>query len=341
MLVFTSDIHRQHHSAELDGGRLIPSWECPERVDVTQAALAKTHEFRLPNELARDIVEQVHTPQYLDFLANAWTRWVDSGKTASTAMGFCWPGRPLSNKPPSSIEGALGYYSSGADCGITESTWEAALESAAIAQSATAAVLDGRRAAFALCRPPGHHATSDQFGGYCYLNNAAIAAQQMRDTGVRRVGILDIDYHHGNGTQQIFYERSDVVFCSIHADPLHEFPFFSGHADERGSGQGEGFNTNHPLPAGTDYSNWSKALEASMEQLVGQGIETLVVSLGVDTFEDDPISSFRLTTPDFGDVGHRLAAMGLPTVLILEGGYAVEEMGRNVAAVLDGFENGS
>ncbi len=340
MLIFTSDIHRQHHSAELDGGRLIPSWECPERVDVTEAALSDAHEFRLPNKLSYSILERVHTPQYLDFLANAWTRWVDSGKTAPTAMGFCWPARPLSEKPPNSIDGALGYYSSGADCGITKVTWRAATESAAIAQSVTTSVLGGERAAFGLCRPPGHHATSDQFGGYCYLNNAAIAAQQLRDTGTGRVGILDIDYHHGNGTQQIFYARDDVVFCSIHADPTFEFPYFSGHADERGVGPGEGFNLNYPLPAGTGFGSWSGALQDAVAQLTGLDVEVLVVSLGVDTFEDDPISSFGLTTPDFGEIGRRLAQINLPTVFILEGGYAVEAMGGNVAAVLNGFEQG-
>ncbi len=339
MLVFTSDIHRQHHSTELDGGRLIPSWECPERVDVTVAALTNTHEFRQPDELSYELLERVHTPQYLDFLASAWTRWVDSGQTASTAMGFCWPSRLTTERPPTSIEGALGYYSLGADCGITKATWEAALESAAIAQSATTAVLGGERAAFGLCRPPGHHATPDQFGGYCYLNNAAIAAQQLRDAGVGRVGILDIDYHHGNGTQQIFFARDDVTFCSIHGDPTFEFPYFSGHVDERGVGSGEGFNFNHPLPAGTDFVAWSRALEAGIDQLLSCDVEALVISLGVDTFEDDPISSFKLTTSDFSKVGRRLAQINLPTVFILEGGYAVEAMGSNVAAVLDGFEH--
>ncbi len=340
MLVFTSDVHRQHHSTELDGGRLIPSWECPERVDVTEAALTDSHEFRQPSELSYEVLERVHTPQYLDFLASAWTRWVDSGKTASTAMGFCWPSRLLTERPPRSIEGALGYYSLGADCGITKGTWEAALESAAIAQSATTTVLGGERAAFGLCRPPGHHATSDQFGGYCYLNNAAIAAQQLRDAGVERVGILDIDFHHGNGTQQIFFARDDVTFCSIHGDPTFEFPYFSGHADERGVGSGEGFNFNYPLPAATDFVAWSRALEAGIDQLLSSDIGALVVSLGVDAFENDPISSFKLTTSDFSEVGRCLAQINLPTVFILEGGYAVEAMGWNVAAVLNGFEQG-
>jgi acetoin utilization deacetylase AcuC-like enzyme len=339
LLIFTSDIHRQHHSAELDGGQLIPSWECPERIDVTLAALVKNHQIRPPDVLDATILERVHSPEYLDFMATAWSQWIDSGRTAQTAMGFCWPSRLPSHEPPTSIDGALGYYSMGADCGITEGTWAAALASAAIAQSATTAVLHGEQAALGLCRPPGHHATSDQFGGYCYLNNAAIAAQELRHSGVPRVGILDIDYHHGNGTQQIFYERDDVAFCSIHADPTTEFPFFSGHAEERGDGSGAGFTTNCPLPPGTDFDSWSEALEHCADQLVAHKVETLVVSLGVDTFVEDPISSFKLTTPDFHKIGYRLADIGLPTVFILEGGYAVGAMGSNVAAVLDGFEH--
>jgi acetoin utilization deacetylase AcuC-like enzyme len=191
---------------------------------------------------------------------------------------------------------------------------------------------------FALTRPPGHHAGADFFGGYCFINNAAGAAQACIDDGAGRVSVLDVDYHHGNGTQSIFYERADVLVQSIHGDPKTEYPYYLGHADETGSGGGTGFNWNYPLPAGTDAATWFDALEAACSRIRGFRPEVLVVSLGVDTFVRDPISKFRLDTPDYLQLGARLAALRLPTLFVLEGGYAVAEIGANVAGVLRGFE---
>lgn len=175
------------------------------------------------------------------------------------------------------------------------------------------------------------------FGGYCFLNNAALAAQHLRNAGINKVAVLDVDYHHGNGTQAIFYDRPDVFFASIHGDPRTEYPFFLGHADETGAGAGIGCNLNLPLARGSDYAAWSAALELAIQAIKADGAQALVVSLGMDTFEGDPISGFTITSDDYLRMGERLKAIGLPTVLVFEGGYAVDEVGVNAANVLQAF----
>jgi acetoin utilization deacetylase AcuC-like enzyme len=197
----------------------------------------------------------------------------------------------------------------------------------------------GAPGAFALCRPPGHHAARDLFAGYCFLNNAAIAAQSLRDLGAARVAVLDVDFHHGNGTQDIFYERPDVLYASLHGDPAQAFPYFLGYADEAGRGPGEGFNLNLPMPRGTIFATWRAALELALARIRAYGAEALVVSLGVDTFIADPISFFRLESPDFTTYGRMIGECGLPTLFVLEGGYAVAEIGINTVNVLSGFED--
>jgi len=216
-------------------------------------------------------------------------------------------------------------------------TWEAAFAAARCALTAAALVSEGARSAYALCRPPGHHAARSVYGGYCYLNNAALAAQALRDAGSARVAILDIDYHHGNGTQDIFWARGDVHFTSIHGTPDTEYPYFLGYADETGVGEGAGCTRNFPLPRGTGWDTYAAALEEAMAGLRAFAPDALVVSLGVDAFEHDPISSFRLSSAHFADIGHRIAAAGWPTVLVQEGGYAVDDIGTNVVAVLSAF----
>ena len=201
---------------------------------------------------------------------------------------------------PTSLHGQLGYYTFDAGAPITAGTWQAAYSAAQVALTAQAAIQNGARSAFALCRPPGHHAASDVMGGYCYLNNAAIAAQAFLDQGHKKVAILDVDYHHGNGTQSIFYARSDVLFTSIHGHPEAEFPFFLGYADELGEGAGEGFNFNYPLAGGqrlgrSGARRWSRPAR----EIERYGADIIVVSLGVDTFKDDPISQFKLDSPDY------------------------------------------
>ncbi|EQL41595.1 acetylpolyamine aminohydrolase [Pseudomonas aeruginosa VRFPA03] len=191
---------------------------------------------------------------------------------------------------------------------------------------------------FALCRPPGHHAGGDFMGGYCFLNNAAIATQAFLDQGARRVAILDVDYHHGNGTQDIFYRRDDVLFASIHGDPRVEYPYFLGYADERGEGAGEGCNHNYPLAHGSGWDLWSAALDDACVRIAGYAPDALVISLGVDTYKEDPISQFKLDSPDYLRMGERIARLGLPTLFIMEGGYAVEAIGINAVNVLQGYE---
>jgi acetoin utilization deacetylase AcuC-like enzyme len=189
----------------------------------------------------------------------------------------------------------------------------------------------------ALTRPPGHHAGRDFFGGYCFINNAAIAAQALLDAGAARVAVLDVDYHHGNGTQSLFYERADVLTVSIHGDPRSEYPFYLGHGDECGQGAGEGFNLNIPLAPGTDFAHWRAALVSAVERVKDYAPDAMVVALGVDTFEGDPISGFKLRSEDYLQLGRDLAAARLPVVFTLEGGYAVSAMGVNVVNVLEGF----
>ena len=210
--------------------------------------------------------------------------------------------------------------------------------SANVALTGQALVAGGKRAAFALCRPPGHHAAADVYGGFCFLNNAAIAAQAWRDDGAGKVAILDVDYHHGNGTQSIFYKRADVFFASLHGRPAQEFPFFLGYEDETGTGAGEGCNRNYPLPWGSGWAPWRDALEDSCRRIEAYTPDALVISLGVDTFKDDPISRFTLESANYLELGARIAALGRPTLFVMEGGYAVEEIGVNAVNVLTGFE---
>jgi acetoin utilization deacetylase AcuC-like enzyme len=239
---------------------------------------------------------------------------------------------------PDSFIGRLGLYAFDGDTPLTAGTWTAAKTGADCAINAAHALRLGERGTFALTRPPGHHAGADYFGGFCFLNNAALAAQHLLDDGLQRVAILDIDYHHGNGTQHIFYQRKDVLVASIHADPRTDYPYYSGHADETGAGAGTGFNLNVPLPRGTGASQWFLALETACVKMAGFSPQALVVSLGVDGFSGDPRSHFGLSSGDFLRIGERIGFLGLPTVFVFEGGSVVPELGINVVNVLEGFE---
>jgi len=348
MRIVYSPAQTLHHSLELDGGQLTFSWESPIRAVRVAERLSSDHEMIEPDPFDRDLAEQIHEPDYIDFLGKCWDGWVAAGKGASQAMPFTWPAVGMRDIRPSNLQGQLGYYSFAADCSIGPDTWTSVAVSAAAAQTAARLVTDDLAAAaaastpvaFALCRPPGHHAGARQFGGYCYFNNAAIAAQALLNVGLCPVAILDIDYHHGNGTQSIFYERDDVVFVSIHADPEREFPFFAGFADELGSGDGNGANLNLPLPLGTEPGEWLAALDRANEWLARHRPEALVVSLGVDTYEHDPISKFKLPTDSFPTIGARVASLKLPTVLVMEGGYATDALADNVAGFIAGYERG-
>ncbi|MFI4889339.1 MAG: histone deacetylase family protein [Steroidobacterales bacterium] len=337
--IYTTDHRLRNARTELHDGQLVAPFECPERA---QYVLDKVRSERLgdviaPEPFERAALTRVHDAGYVEFLSSAWTEWVANGRHGE-AIPDCWPARRMTQRVPATIAGKLGYYAMAAETSISEGTWQAACAAADVALTGAERLRRGASAAFALCRPPGHHAARDLYGGYCFLNNAAIAAQYLRDHGAARVAILDVDFHHGNGTQDIFYERADVLFVSLHGDPATAFPYFSGYADETGSGAGTGFNVNYPLPAGTPFPQWRDALLAALRRIWDHRADALVVSLGVDTFSGDPISSFRLDSPDFSAYGRLVGECGLPTLFVLEGGYAVAEIGINVVNVLTGFE---
>lgn len=342
MLIIHSDRTRQRRTrTELSGGELVSPFECPERVDyiIHCAREAQLGEIREPLEYGLEPVLAIHDRDYIDFLSTAWQDWQADGHPGE-AIPNIWPTRRMPGRHiPRNIEGRLGYYALAGETSLTADSFSSALLSKDIALTALDHVLDSGTSAFALCRPPGHHAAVDQFGGYCFINNVAVAAQGALDKGRKRVAILDVDFHHGNGTQDIFYRRNDVLTLSLHGDPMDEFPYFLGFAEETGEGPGEGFNINYPLPSGTDYATWAEHLEQAKARIGEYQPELLIIALGVDTFENDPISSFKLKSNDYLDMGRRIAELGLPTLFVMEGGYAVEEIGINAVNVLKGFSH--
>ncbi len=340
MKTIYSPLHLGHSGhMELISGAIVPAFEKPSRAEIIKARLEKQQIGPIlpPDEHDIAAARRVHREDYVDFLPTVWKLWEDSGRSGS-AIPFTWPTRGLrGDVRPKTIDALLGYYSFDGGAPFVAGTWQAIKSSYDVALTAAGLVKAGERAAFALCRPPGHHAGSAFMGGYCFINNAAVVALWFRDQGAARVSILDVDYHHGNGTQEIFYERGDVQVLNLHADPMVEYPFFLGHADERGGGEGEGYNRNYPMPFGTDWSGWNSSLEDACGHLARYAPDVVVVSLGVDTFEKDPISQFKLRSEDFPKIGRRIAALGLPTLFVMEGGYAVEEIGVNAVGVLEGF----
>lgn len=343
MLTVYSEKHLLRDArTELAGGELVPPFECPVRAE---HVLARVREVALgeviaPREFGLEPVQRVHDAGFIRFLESCWGRWQAAG-FAGEAIPTVWPSRGLpSLRLPRDIEGQLGFYAMAAETSISDGTWEAARSAANVALTAQAAIADGAAAAFALCRPPGHHAACDQFGGYCFINNAAVATQAFIDQGARRVALLDVDFHHGNGSQAIFYHRDDVLFLSLHGDPRDAFPHFLGYPDETGAAAGEGCNHNYPLPPGTGYADWREALRIACRRIADYAPDALVVSLGVDTYEGDPISFFRLGSDDFQRYGEAIASLRLPTLFVMEGGYAVAQIGVNTVNVLQGFEQG-
>ena len=339
LTVFSTAHELRSPRTELYGGELVRPHESPERAQIVLGSIQARDlgEIIPPDTFGAEPLLRVHDAEFLGFLETAWSEWLAAGNRGE-AIPDCWPARRMAQRRPNSITGKLGYYAMAGETSISAGTWEAARAAADVALTAASRLSHGRAGAFALCRPPGHHAARDLYGGYCFINNAAVAAQYLRDAGAARVAILDVDFHHGNGTQDIFYERSDVLYVSLHGDPVDAFPYFSGFADQTGRGQGTGFNLNIPLPPGTGFDVWQRALETSLARVAGFRPDALVVSLGVDTFESDPISFFRLQSPDFSTYGRMIGACGIPTLFVLEGGYAVGEIGTNVVNVLEGFE---
>jgi acetoin utilization deacetylase AcuC-like enzyme len=302
------------------------------RIDAILEAVGTTE---APRDCGMEPLLAVHSADYLAFLEAAHREWVAAGREGD-AFPYTFPLVRRRAQSWDRVDAKLGHYGFDTSSPIGPGTWESAYWSAQTALAALdAALADGR--AFGLCRPPGHHSGTDYFGGYCYLNNAAIAADAALAKGRRRVAILDVDYHHGNGTQDIFYCRRDVAFASIHADPSTDYPFFWGRADEIGEGAGEGANLNLPLLRGTRWTDYERALDRALEWLSGFSPDLLIVSFGADTWGGDPISHFQLETADYRSISSRIAAAGLPTLILMEGGYAVDALGANVAEFLGGF----
>ena len=340
MKTIYSDKHRLRDAkTELYGGEFVAPFERPSRADMVLAAVEKSEigPVEEPEAFGLEAVLRIHDADFVSFLETAWEEWSKTGYPGE-AVASVWPARRMQCRAPRFIEGKLGYYALAAETTITEGTWEAALASKDVALTGAKMLHGGEQGVFSLCRPPGHHAARDMFGGYCFLNNAAIATQYLRDQGADRVAILDVDFHHGNGTQDIFYERDDVMFCSLHGDPEDAFPHFLGYADEMGLGAGMGFNRNYPMPRGTPFSAWQESLADALKHISDFSPQYMVVSLGVDTFEHDPISFFKLKTEDYITTGSMIGALNIPTLFVLEGGYDIDEVGINAVNVLKGFE---
>lgn len=340
MQTIYTDRHFGHSDhVELSNGRIVPAFEKPERAEMIRAEVERRGFGPIigPTEHGLAPVKRVHDAGFVDFLEGLWPAWVADGRGGYPALPSFWHAPGMGWRIPENIDGKLGHYSFDAGCCIVAGSWDAIRSSADVALTGVDLVAGGAASAFSLCRPPGHHAHAASMGGYCFINNASVAAQSFLDRGATRVAILDVDYHHGNGTQSIFEARSDVLVCNIHAHPTQEYPYFLGYADEIGIGQGEGFNANYPLRWGADYAVWSEALEAACARITAYGPDVVVVSLGVDTYKDDPISRFRLDSPDYLVMGARIARLGKPTLFVMEGGYAVEAIGVNVANTLQGF----
>lgn len=340
MKIFYSDEHRKHAPVfeVFDGGLRTPYMENTDRMDRILSALQETDwaEFRGPDDFGLDPIYAVHDKDYIDFVASCWTDWLNTNpKDPSTLLPATFALRRHPQKP-TGLLGRAGYYIMDLSACIVEGTYTAARASANCALSAAEAIAGGERVAFALCRPPGHHAGRDYAGGYCFINNASVAANWLSSKG--KVALLDIDYHCGNGTQDIFYERNDVLTISIHADPDFEYPHYWGFANETGTGPGQGLHRNLPLAKGTDDDRYLAALEEALALIHEFNPSCLVVSAGMDIYADDPLGTIKVTTQGIGEIGKRIASLDLPTAVIMEGGYANEALGTNIVGFLRNFE---
>jgi acetoin utilization deacetylase AcuC-like enzyme len=344
MKVFHSDAQAGHAPLRYAlGQEVVPAREVPSRIDELLVSLrAEGHSIHAPRDHGLAPLRRVHADDYLEFLRTAHARWCEvfpSGPRADWVVPYAFPNRHMQARP-GSVLGQAGHYLSSTTSPIGAGTWAAILGAAHCAVDGADALLAGEDAAYALCRPPGHHAYADVGAGFCYVNNAAVAADRLA-AARGRVAVLDVDVHHGNGTQGLFYERGDVLFVSVHADPDRGYPFFAGRADETGRGAGAGFNLNLPLPIGTTDVPWLDAIGTGLRRIRDFDPAAVVVSLGLDAYEKDPSALLAITTEGFAAAGRAIgAALGVPVLLVQEGGYAVDDLGRNLSAFLGGFEAG-
>lgn len=339
-----SDHHLGHDGlVELVAGRPVPCFESPERATVIREALLATGAYELvaPEPHGRDAILRVHEAELIDLVEHVWTDALAAGHDPSapllpdTFLLREYAGAMTLTQRPRNRRDRLGAYCFDTATPIVAGTADAAFAAVDIALTALDRVLAGAPMAYGLCRPPGHHAGRNLIGGYCYFNNAAIVAEAARAQGAERVAILDIDFHHGNGTQQIFWNRDDVAYISLHGDPAGIYPYHSGYADERGALEGEGFNLNLPLPAGTDGDAYLAALNVALDFIRAfEADAPLVISLGFDTYHADPICNLALQTDNYARIGAAIATLEMPCVVIQEGGYAVDALGANAVAFL-------
>ncbi|MDP6343414.1 MAG: histone deacetylase family protein [Alphaproteobacteria bacterium] len=337
MKVIHSEAHQAHDpECFITAGRLDRSPECPERAHRLHAAVSGAgYAIAPPREHGMAAIEAVHPADYLDFLRHGLADWRRLPNAGESIIPNVHPGRHMVGRPES-IVGRAGRFMADTACPIAAGTWEASLASAQVALTAADDLLAGAPSAYALCRPPGHHAFADMAGGFCYLNNVAIAARYL-SAQFDHLAILDVDVHHGNGTQGIFYQDASVLFCSLHGDPSVFYPYYAGYGDETGAGAGEGRNLNLPLPRGTADAAYLEALATALTAIRQFGPDCLLLSLGLDAQENDPLGILSISTDGFARIAEAIAGLGLPTLLVQEGGYLCPELGDNLLAFLDGF----
>jgi acetoin utilization deacetylase AcuC-like enzyme len=338
MKIIYSEKHTCHvPTHQLFGNGFHPAVEVPDRAERILKELRdrKIGDIVKPYPFGIDALKTVHDEGLLDFLAGAYDAWEGSGR--ATEVGLIpdtFAMRSLTGIPETLLR-RIGYYCFETQTPILSGTWEAAQQAAFCSLTGAELLLAGESCAYALCRPPGHHAGRDLYGGYCYLNNAALAAHRLSETG--RVAILDLDYHHGNGSQAIFYDSQDVLFVSIHADPNFEYPYYSGYARETGRGKGEGYTLNLPLPLGCQDDVYLATLKRALGRLIAFDADFLVVSVGGDIFAEDPLSRFEVSDRVFNPMGRWVGEQKKPTLFVQEGGYNLRAIGRCITDVLEGF----
>lgn len=328
------ELHRP--LTRLANGVFEPNLERAERVEALQRTLSRMSiSTTAPRDFGEAILKTVHDADYLDFLTTGYDIWKSMPGTGPELRVSAHPNAYM-NRLPRNFIGRAGYYQADAGCVILDGTWQAVRASAMTAIEAATHVASGAPAAYALCRPPGHHAYKDKAGGFCYVNNTALAAEVAR-TKAGRVAILDIDVHHGNGTQGIFYDRGDVFHVSIHGDPADLYPFYAGYADERGQGAGEGANLNLPMPLFSDSNAYRAAVENALAAIADFGADILILALGLDASTEDPFACMQVDRSGFARMGELIGATRLPTVIVQEGGYLSPELEFSFEAFLTGF----
>lgn len=342
MKIVYSPLHTKHHPPfEFRRGEKIPAFEIPDRVaNIVETLRQRSFGEWIGPENMDLPLQKIHDSTYLQFLKEIYPRW-HKAELDGDLVPYCWPpSTPIAGKEmPQDIFGQLGYFGGDADTPILAGTWEATYAAAACAATATKLISSGaEQVVFSLSRPPGHHAGKSRYAGYCFLNHAAIACEQLLEDGMEKVALLDIDYHHGDGSQAIFYDRSDVLFLSLHADPDYEYPFFSGRSHEEGIGKGKGYTKNYPLAIGTNWDTYRATLEQAITHIHDFQANALVISLGLDISERDLLGKFKLGDEVFGLLGEICANIALPSVIILEGGYAVQYLGGFTYDFLYHFE---